>query len=134
MGKTPGTAIMAAANTAAKAKSAKAAKAAKNLRPAQSDSSDEDELSGDASDASSASSAVVISQHKSSDKDESQQTSGKLSENKIAARQKVITQCNSLYFSLFIQFYSFIPVWSTSGMGGVPPSHNTICNLIFVES
>ena len=35
------------------------------------------------------------------------------------------------------QFFSnsFIPVWSTScGMGGVPPSHITLCNLIFVES
>ena len=98
MGRTPGTAIVAAAKTAAKAKAAKAAKAAKNLRPAPSDSSEDDELSGDASDASSASSAVVISQHKASDKDASQPTSGKLSEIKIAARQTVITHCNSLYF------------------------------------
>ena len=98
MGKTPGTAIVAAAKTAAKAKAAKAAKAAKNPRPAPSDSSDEDELTGDASDASSASSAVLISQQKASDKDASQPTSGKLKEIKIAARQTVITQCNSLYF------------------------------------
>ncbi len=35
------------------------------------------------------------------------------------------------------QFFSnsFIPVWSTSwGMGGVLPSHITLCYLIFVES
>ena len=105
MGRTPGTAIVAAAKTAAKAK---AAKADKRKTQAESDSSDEDELSGDASDASSASSAVVTSQHKSSnkDKDESLQTSGVSSEMKTAARQKVSTQCNSLYFSLFIPFYS----------------------------
>ncbi len=34
----------------------------------------------------------------------------------------------------FEDLNSFIPVWSTScGMAGVPPSHITICYLIFVE-
>ncbi len=34
----------------------------------------------------------------------------------------------------FIQCFSFIPVWSTSrGMGGVPPSHNTVILLCAVS-